>query len=328
MKSLIIGISRPGDADDVLLSPDQKYVSRCGSRPEVTFSINCKQVLFYENIQMLRYVDGDPSSSAGAISFFEKLMSKAFSDLKYLELDNEDNSSYHIRLVTTPMELAQLPFEFVALPGNSDITNEPPLLANPERIITLTREVLQESEARYIWPKQPRILFAWAQPSATVPHEEHKDALVNALKPLVKPKKDITEPEPDTDVFLTELPDASLKSIREEILKGIAKENPYSHIHILAHGGNVQNFTGVVFRLLLCDNDPRSKEVVKADGTDLVNAIIPDKDNIPVVVTLSSCDSANTGNVMIPSGSLVYQLQRAGIPCVFASQFPLPNPVQ
>jgi hypothetical protein len=145
---------------------------------------------------------------------------------------------------------------------------------------------------------------------------------VNALKPLAKPKKNNPEPEPDTDPFLTELPNASVRSIKETIKKAIEENKPYSHIHILAHGGNVQDFSGVAFRLMLCD-DADPTEAIKAEGKDLTDAIIPDKNGpIPVVVTLSACDSANTGNVLVSSGSLIDQLHRAGIPCVFASQFP------
>jgi len=324
MKSILIGISRPGDADGVPLLKTTQYVARCGSSPEVTFSIDCKQLEFFDNVKGLRYNDGDPSSSAGAISFFQKLMSDIFNNFQYLVIENNDKSPLHIRLITTPMELAQLPFEFIPAPMRTTSTALSPLLADPERIITLTREVLQLSEARYIWPKQPRILFAWAKSPENVPHVEHKNALIEALKPLLKPDKRIPIPEPDTEPFLTELPNATLESISKEIKKAIKEEKNYSHVHILAHGGHVGDLSGIGFRLLLCNEDPEVKEAVKVDGENLINAIIPDKKGpVPIVVTLSACDSANMGNVLEPSGSLVYQLHRAGIPCVFASQFPL-----
>lgn len=324
MKSIIIGISRPGDPDDVLLSPNVNYVSRCGTRPEKTFVINCKQNDFYNQVNRLRYNSGNPVYAKNAIDYFQKLTGSAFNDLKYLEIDSADTSPFHIRLVTTPMELAQLPFEFV--PANWDNAGPAnvPLLANPNRVITLTREVLQESEARYVWPKQPRILFAWAQPSEDVPYEEHRKALLESLQPLLVPKKDQADPEPFWDGFLTEISNASLQTIKAAIEKASNEGKPYSHVHLLAHGGYAQGFYGVEFRLLLCASDGGPGDEEKVEGADLKDAVIPaNRANGPIVVTLSACDSANIGNVITPTGSLVYQLHLAGIPCVFASQFPL-----
>jgi len=112
MRTLIIGIARTGDADNHLLSPDISYISMCGSYPEATFSINCRQQEFYEKAKLLRYTDGDPNASAPAISFFKKLITQIYTDLKYLLIDDTDKTPLHIRLITAPIELAQLPFEF------------------------------------------------------------------------------------------------------------------------------------------------------------------------------------------------------------------------
>jgi|GEM_PF-2460590 len=339
MKSITIGISRPGDADGLPLLPGTDYVSRCANFPEVTFSVKCKQVEFLDNVKNLRYTNVSPASANAAICFFTSLISDVFKDLKYLTVDTADTDPLHVRLITTPMELAQLPFEFAPFPWDltwkgqpslPDPKDIPVLLADPVREITLTREVLQETQARYEWPKQPRILFAWAQPGAEededkkVPHEEHKKALIDSLAPLARPKKDKPLPEPDTDPFLTELPNASIKLIKQAITKGITENKPYSHIHLLAHGGQKSSSAGDIFLLVLCDDDPDLKIAARVDGKKLSEAIISgDKKFIPVVVTLSACDSANTGSVLVPTGSLVYQLHNAGIPCVFASQFPL-----
>jgi hypothetical protein len=320
MKSMIIGISRPGDADGVSLAPSNAYVARCGSFPEVSFSIKCKQLEFYEKVKELRYTDGDPTSSDDAIDFFQHLTREIFDNLKYLDNVEKGKSSLHIRLITTPMELAQLPFEFV--PGKAE--GSLPLLADPDRAITLTREVLQVSEARYVWPKQPRILYAWSEPTASVPHEKHQRALIDSLKTVLLPKKNIPIPEPDIEPFLTELPNATLSSISQAMTKGIKDRRPYSHIHILAHGGHITDFSGIQFRLILNADEKDLAQSEKVNGEGLVGAIIPVKNGpVPVFVTLSACDSGGTGSTLVPSGSLVYQLHNAGIPCVFASQFPL-----
>ena len=318
MRTLIIGIARTGDADNHLLSPDISYISMCGSYPEATFSINCRQQEFYEKAKLLRYTDGDPNTSAPAISFFKKLITQIYTDLKYLLIDDTDKTPLHIRLITAPIELAQLPFEFGLNPKGS---NQIPLLLNTDRPITLTREVRQVTEATYNWPVKPRILFAWAQPSDAVPHNEHAVALLNLVKPLAKPDPASPDPEPKTGIYFTELSNASLQSLSKEIDNAIAANQPYTHIHILVHGGNIADFTGIAFRLIFSDAG-NEKQAVKVKGEDLTKAIIRNN-YAPAVVTLSACDSGNAGNVMLPSGSLVQQLHNAGIPCVIASQFPL-----
>jgi len=325
MKSLIIGIARTGSPNNFVLNPDTRYISMCGSKPEVSFSIDCGQYDFIRMVNGLRYTDADPEASSGAISFFNHLTSKFFEDLKFLKVDENDFSPLHIRLVITPFELAQIPFEFILSPSNIAGDQKIPLLANPERKFTMTREVRQESEARYIWPHKPRILFAWAQPDPemTVPYQEHLAVLESIVIPLAKPKKDIPGPVPNIGEFLTELPDASLESIRKKLQEAIAEQAPYTHVHILAHGGQKLVYGVTEFRLIICKEG--TKDVVqKIDGNSLAEALLPtDHDLMPTVVSLSVCDSGNVGNTILPSGSLAYQLHNSGIPCVFASQFPL-----
>jgi hypothetical protein len=325
MNSLIIGIARTGTAYNYVLNTDTKYISMCGSKPEVSFSIDCGQDQFIKVINGLRYDDADPGSSAEAISFFQNLTTKLFSDLKYLQIDENDISPLHIRLVTTPFELAQIPFEFVLCDPFIADTPRTPLLAHPNREITLTREVRQESDARYIWPNKPRILFAWAQPvpGMTVPYKEHLAVLESIVIPLAKPDSKAAKLQPDIIGLLTELPDASVESIKKEIQAGINQKMPYTHIHILAHGGYKLIYGVMEFQLILC-KDGMKDSSQKIDGKTLAEAIVPaDHNHIPTVVSLSVCDSGYLGNTILPSGSLIYQLHNNGIPCVFASQFPL-----
>ena len=328
MKSLIIGIARTGKPHNYVLNEDTKYISMCGNKPEVSFSIGCEQDQFIKAVAGLRYDDADPDASAGPISFFQNLTTQIFQDLKYLKIEENDFSPLHIRLVTTPFELAQIPFEFTLTPPNIAGETQIPLLAHPERKITLTREIRQESEARYVWPYQPRILFAWAQPDPemTVPYEDHLNVLKAIVSPLAKPQKDVPDPTPDIAGLITELPNASVDSIKMKIQEGVAKEKPYTHLHILAHGGQKLVYGVTEFRLVLC-KDGNKDEAQKVSGESLANAIVPvDKKSIPTVVSLCVCDSGNVGNTIFPTGSLIYQLHNAGVPCVFASQFPLTQP--
>jgi hypothetical protein len=323
MKSLIIGIARTGKANNNVLNNETRYISMCGNKPEVTFSIDCGQDEFIETVSKLRYYYYDDSPEA--ISYFKNLATKIFADLKYVEIDKNDLTPLHIRLVTTPLELAQIPFEFALLQPKVAGVEDVLLLANPLKKITLTREVRQETEASYIWPHIPRILFAWAQPVAnkTVPHEEHLKILQNILYPLAKPYKDVAVPKANIENLLTEIKDASIQAIEKEIKKGIEAKRPYTHIHVLAHGGEKDVYGVTEFRVVLCKEGTNDNlQGINADT--LAKALISsNKMNIPTVVSLSVCDSAHEANTIFPSGSLSYALHNAGIPCVFASQFPL-----
>ncbi len=326
MKQLILGIARAGTPNNYLLNEDTRYISMFGNKPEVTFSISCGHDKLIEKISELRYNDADPSSAEEAISFFQRLTSKLLQDLKYLTIDENDRSPLHIRLVATPLELAQIPFEILLCPENISGGQEIPLLAHPERIISLTREIRQETEANYSWPHKPRILFAWAQPDPKmpVPHKEHQAVLEKLVSPLARPKKSITYPEPNLSEYLTMIPHASVEAIQQEILNGQKDDRPYTHFHLLAHGGGqVRNAAVMEFRLLLCKYNTTDK-IHRVPGESLAKALVPDNQKLsPAVVSLSVCDSGNIGNTILPSGSVAYQLHQAGIPCIIASQFPL-----
>ncbi len=325
MRSLIIGIARTGSPTNYLLNPDMRYISMCGNKPEVSFSIDCGQHDFNRMANGLRYHDADPDASLEAINFFTNLTTRLAEDLKYLTIDEQDIGPLHIRMVITPFELSQIPFEFVLSPYNSEGERKIPLLVHPERRFILTREVRQEMESGYRWPHRPRILFVWAEPEfvLTVPHTEHLSVLQEVVRPLARPIPDSQGNEPDTGKFLTELSAASITDIRKAIEEGMAEKHPYTHIHVLAHGGQTEAFGAMEFRLLLCK--PEGQEGIhKVDGKTLAAALVPgDTKMAPALVTLAVCDSGHTGNTILPSGSLAYQLHTNGIPCVFASQFPL-----
>lgn len=325
MKSLIIGIARTGSPHNFVLNEDTKYIAMCGTKPEVTFSIDCGQSDFLKMINGLRYNDPDPDSSMQAISFFEKLTSRIFHDLKYLKIEAGDQDAIHIRLVTTPFELAQIPFEFVPTPEEIAGGLKIPLVAHPERKIILTREVRQETETNYTWPHLPRILFAWAQPNPEmpVPYQEHLAVLEAIVLPFCTPEKNSPVPQADLSQFLTVVPNASVTSIQKVLQQGIEANRTYTHIHILAHGGQTLSYGVTEFRLLLCQAGS-GDTVHKVTGDQLADALVQaPPGSTPAVVTLAVCDSGHIGNTIMPSGSLAYQLHSRGIPCIFASQFPL-----
>ena len=326
MQTIVIEILRNGKAYNKLLDPDINYIALCGTNPGIDFNIECEQQEFFEQSSLLRYDNTDNDSVLKAIDFFKQLVTKILNDIGSIKKEVKINDNFlHLRLVMAPIELAQLPFELSLTPDGLAGEKEKFFLRNSLLKTVITREVRQVSFIGYSWPVKPKILFAWAQPINTVPYKLHWNALIEILKPLALPFAEIPEPIPDLGKLIKEIKQASLQSIKDEIAKAAMLNEPYTHVHLLAHGGNENNFGGVQWRLVLCDNSDDSKAYF-ASGEELQHALIPETGNtnaIPVIVSIIACDSGNEGSPVLPGGSLAHQLHVAGIPCVYASQFPL-----
>ncbi len=125
--------------------------------------------------------------------------------------------------------------------------------------------------------------------------------------------------------LITFLKQASLKSIKENVKSAIEDGNPYTYIHLLAHGISSGNNENEEFKLVLHDDDDVNL-AHDTNGEELAIALLATNGNqtfFPAVVSVMACDSSNEGSLFLPAGSLAHQLHRSGVPCVFASQFPL-----
>jgi hypothetical protein len=325
MHTVTIEILRPGKSHSQELSEQTVYIALCGSHPAADLTIGCNQAKFSKYKQMLRYDLPDEQARHEGISFFEQLISMILDDIEFLRTEGQTDDFLHLRLVMTPKELAQLPFELALTPKGFPGQHSKPFLLNPQRLTTLTRETRQVAPTRYLWPYKPRVLFAWAEPKGEVPHDAHYVALRDLLKHFARPMKDNAEPVPDILPILTPLKNASLRSINAAVKAAIDEGNPYTHIHILAHGSKSDRAAGEVFKLLLHHNDDVNQSHL-TDGSEMASAILEidgNRTNFPAVVSLTACDSSNEGSVSLPAGSLAHQLHESGIPCVFASQFPI-----
>jgi len=187
MHTVTIEILRPGESHDHALSEKTEYIALCGTHPPVTLNIACDQEKFRRYKQKLRYNNNDPNDRLEGIRFFEQLTLKIFDDIKLLLVEGQKGDWLHLRLVMTPKELAQLPFELALTPRGFQGEHTRHFLLNHQRLATLTREVRQVAAARYQWPYQPRILFAYAAPKNEVPHNEHLRELREIVKHFCQP---------------------------------------------------------------------------------------------------------------------------------------------
>lgn len=328
--SIAIELLRTGTPYNQLLSPDLTYLALCGDYPAVQFRIELEQALLNKYLRLLRYnARPDDVPIEVAKQKLQAILTKLLADIPALQQNDVSHSDnwLHLRLVMTPRELAMLPFELTLTPPGFRGEPTTPLLLNPDRFTTITREVRQTTPRHYTWPVRFRILFVWAEPEKTVPHDEHLARLRAAIRPWVCPAKLVLPPVDDDGPLLTELPRATLATLKQTIETAIRAEKPFTHIHILAHGTPINDpDSGPRFALALHREQKASDfahlTTEPVDGDGLTAALLM-AEYTPTVVTIAACDSGNEGTTLLPGGSLAQVLHLAGVPYVLASQFPL-----
>ena len=100
----------------------------------------------------------------------------------------------------------------------------------------------------------------------------------------------------------------------------------YTHVHVLAHGGQITPKDNRGYGMVLHDDSGRGRQIV--NGLELANALCQPRQvsggsHGPAVVVLASCDSGAPPDMVYTGASMAQQLHGAGIPFVIASQYPL-----
>ena len=155
-----------------------------------------------------------------------------------------------------------------------------------------------------------------------VPDVAHVTALRKALAPWIHPREDNPR-QGNTSDMLTVLTEVSL-----EKLQRACAQQPYTHVHMLAHGKARASVGGEQFCLAFHhDQDPRQEVLV--DGDQLASALRTHAGSAaggmshPAVVSIAACDAGNPGSVIVPGASLAHTLHEHGVPLVVALQYPL-----
>jgi CHAT domain len=320
-RSVVVELLRTGMTDNHTLSPDERYLALCGANPKNDFVVSLTQQRFTEYVSQLRYVGTNPTATRMAREELEGVVRGILSKIPGLQTEANDADWLHLRLVVTPRELGLLPFELALTPDGFPGAGDRPFLMNPQRLTTLTREVRQATSRGYQWPTVPRILFVWADPGRAVPHDQHLDSLMKAVRGWARPLGNTAEPVPDMSPLIKEVAHATLADIRQEF-----KKARYTHVHILAHGTDVAEADGGR-RFALALHQPGSRaETDAVDGARLADALVSvegGEARRPAVVVVAACDSGNEGTPIFPGASLAHALHSYSIPYVLASQFPL-----
>ena len=318
---------RSGPPHNQLLSPLTVYLATAGRHEAVTVRVPYEHQSFLARLQFLSYRYEQNEHHQQTLREVARDISLILGDIPGLNGDlaatqSDPDTLVHLRLVFSASELALLPFEMGNAPTGFPGEGRPISLQLTTPLV-ITREIRNAQGFKSDWTKRPKILFAYAEPPGvgTVPFKAHLLALRKAIDPWLKAKKKGQTDKKRLDEYLHVLPNANLEQIQKA-----CKANPFTHVHILAHGISVPSQKGR-FGLALHDSyDP--KRIDGVDGERLANALRCHRCgqeglSQPNVVTLASCDSGQQGSILYPGGSMANALHNEGIPLVIGSQFPL-----
>lgn len=343
MRNVALEFLRHGPPHNQLLSPLTAYLALCGNHPSATARVPYEHAQFLARHEALVYekerrVGLSPASRKEArcsrelqLQITAQEMSEVFASVPGLIAElkrSKEHPFSHFEIVTSAAELALLPFELADAPNGCPGAGQP-LTLQSEAPLCMTRRVRRVDNEPFEWPHRPRILFAFNLPAhdaeALVP--AHTLALRRAIDPWVgrhrHDRDDSDAPPTWVGKYLTVMERASARSIADELGKG-----NYTHLHLLAHGKEVQEGVDRRFALELHNPDDASRgdKVTASRLATLVRTLACNGScelAVPSVITLASCNGANGGSVVGAGSSIAHALHEAGIPLVVSSQFPL-----
>jgi hypothetical protein len=330
MRTITLELLRHGTAHNQLLSPLTPYLALCENHAAVTLHVPFEHNQFLYRLRSLTYKLKEDSRSF-QLDDTARVLGDILSAIPGLTAesskeDKEGQRLTHLRLIISASELALLPFELALSPNGLPGAGQH-LLLQPQMPICLTREIRRVRDEQVEWPREPKILFVSAAPPGVgpIPLESHLLVLRRVIAPWVYQYDtgDTKGQRRRVEKHLHILPNASIEAIEDACASG-----KYTHVHILAHGIEVEENFDRRFALALHNaRDPQQTE--RVSGTRLATALRatrrPDGEGLsmPAVVTLASCDSGNIGSVAGAGASIAHALHESGIPMVIAGQFPL-----
>ncbi|UQD98222.1 CHAT domain-containing protein [Bradyrhizobium japonicum] len=345
MRTITLELVRHGPAHNQLLSPLTQYLALCENHPAVTLQLQLEHNQMLYRLSALAYRMGKEPREF-QLRDTAQLVGDLLARIPGLTADmnrREDlpvgvsgqnvggDRVTHLRLVLSASELALLPFELAVAPIGFPGAGQS-LLLQSVHPVSITRETRRVAEEQVVWPERARVLFVVASPPEVPapPAAAHLLALRRTLEPWVGTRSrpgDGATSDPENDRLaqhLTVLTEASLEAI-----EAACSEGKYTHVHILAHGGEYADGYDTRFGLLLHDSAHPMGPADRVSGERLATALrtsrkgAPGQLARPAVVTLASCYSGAVGSITGVGASIAHALHADGIPMVIASQFPL-----
>jgi hypothetical protein len=318
IRMVTVELLRAGPRHNQLISPLTQYLGVCGNAPAGRIALPYEHGDLEQRLQELRYgvvADDDSARRSQVLERTGRDMAEILSGVPGVSgvLNPEEDQTQtltHLRIVLSASELAMLPFEAAKIPTGTG-AGAVWLALQSRAPVCITRHIRSVSSEGIRWPTAPRILFI-AGPDA--PLAEHRRALEDVMKPWRSLDGELGD-------HLVTLKEPTLAELSRAITAAGDQGRPFSHVHILAHGEQLDEKdryspVGVV---LNDTEDPVS-------GTRLATALTSVTDggvSRPAVITLASCDSAKQSDVRTIDAGVAHNLHDQGIPLVVASQFPL-----
>ena len=330
IRTVNLELLRHGPSHNQLLSPLTRYIGLCGNHSAATVTVPFEHEHFLGRLNSLRYQDSSKTRQIQLKDMASK-MSEVLAEIRGLiaelrETQGLDDTLTHLQLVLSASELALLPFELAEAPEGFPGAGQP-LALQKQLPLSITRQVRRVSNDRFSWPREPRILFIAAAPPAAgkIPLEGHLQMLRQVVDPWVHYYRpgDRAGRKQQLEPHLVVLLQASVAAIQQ-----VCRQQSFTHVHILAHGVEIEDGTDERYGLALHDSRDPSK-LDKVDGMRLAGALRtfqPEAGgglSTPAMVSLAACDSGQVGSVVGAGASIAHALHAAGIPLVVASQFPL-----
>jgi CHAT domain len=345
MRTITLELVRHGPAHNQLLSPLTQYLALCENHPAVTLQLPLEHNEMLYRLSALAYRMGKEPREF-QLRDTAQLVGELLARIPGLTADMnrrddrsgdgsgqnvEGDRATHLRLVLSASELALLPFELAVAPIGFPGAGQP-LLLQSVHPVAITRETRRVAEEQVVWPERTRVLFVVASPPElpAPPATAHLLALRRTLEPWIGTRSRTAEGVTgETDAnrlaqHLTVLIEASLEAI-----EAACSEGNYTHVHILAHGGEYTEGYNTRFGLLLHDSAHPIGPADRVNGERLATALRTSRKGAsgqlvrPAVVTLASCYNGSVGSVTGVGASIAHALHADGIPMVIASQFPL-----
>lgn len=328
-RSVKVELLRAGPAHNQLLSPLTPYLGICEGGEAGVITVPFEHMAFLRRVKAMRETGADAKDRLPELRDIGVEIAKILGAVPRLAgALNGDTAGpdtlVHLRLVLSAAELALLPFELSKVPVSATQWDEAWLSLQARTPVVITRRTREVSSAKVNWAVQPRVLFVASDPQDDgIPFEAHRAALIDALRPYLrapqpKPRVSHDGRREQYEGWLTILRNATFEDVLHE-----CAQTPYTHVHILAHGGQDRTSEepayGLVLRTRAGEEDVISAERLAGAFTTMIGGAL----RRPNVVTLATCDSGNRGSVIAPGASLAHALHQAGIALVVASQFPL-----
>lgn len=344
IRTVNVELLRAGPAHNQLLSPLTQYLGVCDDAEAGLVMLPYEQHTFERRMRSMRHDD-------------KALLDDRLPDLRDLGVEmakvlgsiprlpgslgadpRGKDTLVRLSLTLSASELAGLPFELAKVPLGPNSCTESWLSLQARVPVVITRRTRNVSVHDFRWLDNPRILFIASDPkpqgAPSIPFIAHRQALIDAVTPFLAPrdmKREKNAGKGDGTIendkvnrreifgeLLTILSNASFDEVVRE-----CSRTRYTHIHILAHGSKDNAQGDHTHGLMLRDKDGViSGERLASALACLVDGAL----HRPQVVTLATCDSGNSSDVVNPGASIAHLLHQAGIPLVVASQVPLGKP--